>query len=273
MYNLLSMKKIIVWLLVILSFVVLIVRYSAKAEEILLGIKQRSGISVFSTPDEALVFLDGKEVGKTPFEDKNLDVKQYTIKLDKDGASWQGNVKLTSGTMAIINRDLAKDQASSSGEVLTLDRGRGVTIVSNPNDAEIEIDGAKSGKTPSSINLNPGEHTIVISHPNYLKRSIKASLPSNFNLTISVDLALSEVDLTTISAPVITQTLEVVVKQTPTGFLRVRDLASLSGKEIAKVNQGDRLILLEEQNGWDRIRLPDGREGFVSAAYVEKKIP
>lgn len=270
------MKKVLIWLLVLLSMVVLIVRYSSKVEELLLGIKQKSGISILSTPEQALVFLDGLEVGKTPFEDKNLDVRQYSVKLDKDGASWQGNVKLTHGTMTIINRDLAKNQASSSGEILTLERGRGVTIISNPKDAEVEIDGIKSGKTPISINSGSGEHTILITHANYLNRSIKATLPTGFNLTISVDLALSEADLTTISAPVITQTpqtLQVIVKQTPTGFLRVRDKASLNGKEVTRVNTGEKLVLLEELAGWDRVRLPDRTEGYVFSTYVEKKIP
>ncbi len=263
-----NMRKIILWLLVLLSVVVLLIRYSGKLQQILLGIKQQSGISIFSTPSEATVSLDDKEVGKTPYEDKNLEVKQYTVKVDKDGASWQGNIKLAAGTMAIINRDLAKEVASSSGEILTLDRGRGITVISNPADSEVEIDGTKYGKTPISINIPSGEHTILVSHPNYLNRSIKISLPESFNLTVSVDLALSEVDLTTVTAPVITQTQEIVVKQTPTGFLRVRDQASLNGKEIAQVKPGDKLILLEELAGWDKIRLPDGKEGFVSSTYV-----
>lgn len=265
------MKKILIWALILLSVIVLLVRYSSKVTEILFGVKQKSGISALSTPDAATVFLDGKEVGKTPFEDKNLDVKQYGVKIEKDGAFWQGQVKLNAGTMAIINRDLAKDQASSSGEILTLDRGRGMTIISNPSASEVEIDGKVYGKTPISINLSSGEHAIFIAHANYLKRSIKANLPDNFNLIVSVDLALSEVDLTTISAPKTYETAQVIVKQTPTGFLRVRDQASLSGKEIAQVKAGDTLVLLEELGGWDRVKLPNKVEGFVSSSYVEKK--
>lgn len=267
------MKKILVWILVLLSLVVLLVRYSSNIGEVLLNVKQRGGISVLSTPIEATVFLDEREVGKTPYEDKNLDVKKYTVKIEKDGSVWQGITKLTSQTMVIINRDLARDQASSSGEILTLDKGRGVTVVSNPTEAEVEIDGKSYGKTPLSVNIPSGEHTILLSHPNYLKRSIKAILPPEFNLTIAVDLALSEADLTSISAPVITQTPEVVVKQTPTGFLRVRDQASLAGKEIGRVNAGDKLVLLEELGGWDKVRLPNETEGFVSSTYVEKQNP
>lgn len=265
------MKKVIIWALILVSVLILLVRFSSKFAEIFFGIKQISGISVLSVPEGATVFLEGKEVGKTPFEDKNLDVKEYLVKLDKDGASWQGKVKLTPQTVTIINRDLAKDQASSSGEILTLEKGRGVTIVSNPSESEVEIDGKSYGKSPLTINLDTGEHTIIVSHSSYLKRSIRASLPSDFNLTLSVDLSLSEVDLSTVATPVISQTPEVIVKQTPTGFLRVRDKASLSGKEISRVNVGDSLVLLEELSGWDRVKLADGTEGFVSSVYVEKK--
>lgn len=267
------MKKILIWLLVLLSVVILLIRYSAKIGELLLNVKQRSGISILSTPADATVFLDNREVGKTPYENKDLDVKAYNVKIEKEGALWQGSIKLTAQTMAIINRDLASNQASSSGEILTLEKGQGMTVISNPTDTEVEIDGKSYGKTPLSVSLQSGEHTIVLSHPNYLKRSIKAILPDNYNLTVSVDLALSEADLTSISAPVITQTAQVVVKQTPTGFLRVRDQASLNGKEIGRVNVGEKLVLLEELGGWDRIRLSDNTEGFVSSAYVEKQNP
>lgn len=265
-------KKIVVWFLIILSLAALMLRYSDKAAEIFLNIKQTSGISISSEPSEATVFLNDKEVGKTPYENKNLDVGEYNLKIEKDKDSWQGRVTLTAGTEALVNRDLAAETASSAGEILTLNKGKGLTIISNPNEADIEIDGRPFGKTPTTIDIESGEHMILVSHANYLNRSIKADLPDNFNLIISVDLALSEVDLTTtIQTPVITQTPEVLVKQTPTGFLRVRDKANLLGKEIGQVKPGDVLVLLEEQGSWDRVRLPNGIEGYVSSAYVTKK--
>lgn len=266
-----SVKKFLVWILILLSLMALLLRFSNKLAEIFLGVKQTSGISILSDPSEATVFLDGKEVGKTPFDSKNLDVREYTIRLEKDKAFWQGKVKLNAGTVIAIERDIASDSASSAGEILSLSRGKGITIISNPNDAEVEIDGHSYGKTPVTVDVNNGGHTILVSHSNYLNRSIKADLPENFNLTVSVDLALSEVDLGTIATPTITRTPEVIVKQTPTGFLRVRNKASLSGNEIAQVKPGDSLILLEEQGSWDRVRLSNGTEGYVSSSYVEKK--
>lgn len=269
-YNYL-MKKFLIWILIVLSLIALLFRFSNQLAETFLGVKQTSGISILSDPSEAIVFLDGKEVGKTPFDDKNLDVKEYTIRLEKDKALWQGKIKLNASTVAAIKRDIATDSASSAGEVLSLNRGKGVTIVSSPNGAEVEIDGRSYGKTPTTVDISAGEHTILISHTNYFNRSIRADLPANFNLTISVDLALSEADLGAIETPTITQTPEVTVKQTPTGFLRVRDKASLVGREIAQVKPGDTLVLLEEQGSWDRVRLSNGAEGYVSSAYVERK--
>ncbi len=266
-----TMKKIVIWILVLIAAAAIVIRYSGKIEEIIFGIKQKSGLSILSTPSQALVLLDSKEVGQTPFEDKDLETKEYLVKLDKNGATWQGKVKLGPGVVTIINRDLASQEASSAGEILSLSKGRGITIISNPSEGEVEIDGKSYGKTPITINLKAGDHTITVAHPNYLKRSIRANLPANLNLTVSVDLALSEADLTTISTPVITQTQQVKVLQTPTGFLRVRDKASLSGKEVGRVSIGERLVLLEELEGWDRVRLSDGTEGFVSSSYVEKQ--
>lgn len=270
---LLLMKKIIVWFLILISLMALLLRFSDKIAEVFLGIKPTSGISVLSQPQDAIVYLNDQQVGKTPFENKNLSAGIYNVKVEKDKAFWQGKVKLNPGTMGVVNRDLAPDSASSSGEVLNLERGEGLTIISSPTEAEVEIDSKPYGKTPLTVDINSGEHTILVSHINYLKRSIRADLPQNFNLTVSVDLALSEADLTAITNPVITQTPEVVVKNTPTGFLRLRDKPSLNGKEIAQVKPGDTLILLEEQGAWDRVRLSDGAEGFVSSAYVEKKNP
>ena len=260
----------IVWILILISLIALLLRFGDKWAQVLLGIKQESGISVSSVPSDATVYLDGEEMGKTPFEDKNLQVKDYTVKIVKGEAIWQGKVKLISGTVTTVGRDLAPDPTSSAGEILTLDKGRGLTVVSNPTDAEVEIDGKSYGKTPITLSIEPGERTILVSHGNYSNRSIRASLPEGFNLTVTVDLALAEADLTTISTPVISQTPQVVVKQTPTGFLRVRDKPSLSGKEIAQVKPGDSLILLEELSGWYRVRLANGTEGYVSSSYAEK---
>lgn len=267
------MKKTIIWILVFFSLAILIIRFSSKLEEVVFGIKPKSGISILSTPSEATVYLDNKEVGKTPYENKDLKVGEVLVKIEKDKNIWQGKIGLTAGTITVINRDLSADISSSGGETLSLKKGKGITIVSSPGESNIEIDGKAFGRTPQTIDIESGEHVLLLTHTNYLNRSIKANLPKGFNLTISSDLAVTEADLTVIeNAPVIIQTLEVVVKTTPTGFLRVRDKPSLAGKELARISTGEVLVLLEELGSWDKVRVSTGVEGFVSASYVEKKI-
>lgn len=265
------MKKTLLLILILLSLASLLVRFSGRLSETLLNIRPKSGISVLSQPADAKVFLNDTEVGKTPYENGDLEPKEYLVKLQKNEMVWQGLVKLKPYTLAVVNRELSPDSSFGAGEILTLDRGKGLTVISNPSDAEVEVDGKLYGVTPVSSDIPKGEHTISLSHANYLKRNIRAVIPNDFNLIVSVDLALSEADLTTISTPPIKETLELKVLNTPTGFLRVRDKPSLSGKEIARVKPGDTLILLEEQSGWDRVRLSDGTEGYVSSAYVEKQ--
>lgn len=263
------MKKSLVLILVVISTFLLLIRFSGPSIETLLGVKKQSGLNVTSSPEGATVFLDEVEVGTTPYENKNLEPKEYNIEIQKDQMKWQGNVKLVSGTVAVINRDLSFD--SPAGEVLILISGRGITVISNPSDADLEINGKPSGKTPLTVNLESGEYTISLSRPSYLKRSIKATLPPDYNLVISSDLALSEADLTAIQTPVITATPTLLVLDTPTGFLRVRDKPSLAGKEIAQVKPGDTLILLEELPSWVKVRLSNGIEGYTSSTYVKKQ--
>lgn len=265
------MKKTIVLFLILLSVIALTIQISSKQLKQFFGIEQKSGISITTIPDEAVVYLDGIETGKTPYENKDLAVKEYVVKLQKDDNVWQGKVKLIAGSLMLINRELSYDVASSSGEALVLEGGKGMRVISNPSGSEVEVDGKIYGKTPLSFDIASGDHLVIIGHPNYIKRSIKASLPENYNLTIISDLALSEADLASVTTPVISTTPMVVVKSTPTGFLRVRDKPSLNGKEIAQVKPGEQLVLLEELASWDRVKLSDGKEGYVSTTYVEKK--
>lgn len=61
----------------------------------------------------------------------------------------------------------------------------------------------------------------------------------------------------------------VVVSDTPTGFLRVRETPS--GVEIAKVNVGDKLPFMEETEGWYKVQLEDGTLGWISKEYSVKE--
>lgn len=241
-----------------------------------MGLEPHAGLRITSNL-KAKVFINEKQMGNTPYQDENLIEGEYLVKLLGDEAtssakSWQGYVKLNGGTWSLVNRELGDSPTVSSGEVITLENGNGVTVVSIPSGADVTVDGKIFGRTPLTISdISLGEHQFIIGREDYLKRSIRVNLVEGFNLTMNVDLALAEADLTKITTTPISQTAQLVVKNTPTGFLRVRSEPSVNGTEIARVSPGDTLTLLEEQPNWDRVRLSDGKEGYVASAYVEKK--
>lgn len=265
------MKKALFLILIFLSTAVLFVRFAVNPLTDLLGYKTRAGIKITSVP-KAQLFLNGKELTMTPFQDENLTPGEFTVKLVSNSGSWEGQVRINSGTLAVIDRELGETIASSAGEVLTLLTGRGVTIVSRPNESEVEIDGKLYGKTPITIsNIPSGEHIFLVSHDGYLKRNVRAYVPDKLMLNLNVDLAITEADLTQVAVPTQTTTQTIVVKSTPTGYLRVREKPNLSSTEVDRVLPGDVLTLLEETPGWVKVRLPNGKEGYVSSGYVDKK--
>ncbi len=264
------MRKAILLILILISSIILIIRLGSKPLIEYLNLQPKAGLLVESNPT-ADVYINDNPFGKTPFQKEDLVAGEYLIELKGDQVSWRGYVKLSSGTLAVINRDLAQTQAASSGEVITLEEGDGVTVVSTPSQADVEIDGKFMGRTPIRINdISEGDHQFIISHNNFLKRSIRAVLTKGYNLNLKVDLAISEIDFTKIQSEPIESSLRVTVKQTPLGFLRVRSEPSISGAEIARVKSGEVLTLIEENASWVKVRLDDGKEGFVSAQYIEK---
>jgi len=62
-----------------------------------------------------------------------------------------------------------------------------LTISSNPSGAEIQLDGAFVGNTPSTIGVSPGDHTIDVARGGYQtwERKIKVS---SGKIDISADL-------------------------------------------------------------------------------------
>lgn len=270
------MRKVLLILLVFLSIIGIILQFGARPLEKLLGVQARSGLRLEGS-QKAKVFLNEKEVGVTPFQDENLTEGEYLVTLKAESeatssAQWSGYVKLNAGTLTVVNRELANQKQSQAGETITLEKGKGVTIVSTPTQAEVSLDGAIVGRTPITLSsVTSGEHQFIISKENFVRRSIRATLIEGYNLVLTVDLAIAEADLTKLPTVPITSTQQVVVKQTPTGFLRVRTSPTLTGTEVAQVKPGDVLTLLEEIPNWDRVRLPSGKEGYVSSAYVEKR--
>jgi len=271
------MRKVLLSILLFLSVISIFLQLGSGYIKEVLGKGIKAGIRVESNKS-AKVFLNNEEKGPAPYQEDILKPGDYLITLKEDVATdsakilWEGYARLNEGTLTIVIRDLAEKKEVSSGEVISLEKGQGALITSSPSGAEVFVDGKLSGRTPIALpDLVEGEHQFIISKENFLKRSIRSKVINGLSLNLSVDLAISEPDLTRLPTTPISSSQEVTIKATPTGFLRVRETAGAGGREIGQVKPKETYVLLEETPGWVRIRLKDSKEGWVSSSYVQKK--
>lgn len=277
--------------------------------------KAPAALQINTTP-ASNVFIDGKLLGKTPYQSSDFKEGEIVIKLipestDTPLSSWESKIKLTSGVLTLIDRELSASENTSSGQILTLEKikdtkSAAMSIISDPDGALIKINGEAKGFSPlTQEGISEGDYEISASKENYIEKRIKAKVAMGYKLIVNVKLSqgASQVVITpsptripsgkiTPSAKVtpvgkITPTgkvtpkptlsssdnLEkpyVLIKDTPTGWLRVRTGPAISGTELAKVNPGEQYPLLGEQTGWYKIQYASGKEGWVSSQYAEK---
>jgi len=63
----------------------------------------------------------------------------------------------------------------------------------------------------------------------------------------------------------------VLIDETPTGWLRVRDSAGTLGNEIDKVKPGEEYLLVSQDADWYQIVLKDGSFGWISGQYSSEE--
>lgn len=267
-----QMRKSLYLTLALVALLLLVVKLTTLAVGQFMIPKAYAGLKITSQPPGAEVYLDNTLKGKTPYEEGSLKTSTVLIKVVSSKGTWEGKVVLNSGTWTVIQRDLSADPQTQAGENMTLQKGEGVTVISSPDGALLEVDGKTLGQTPLKISTEEGvEHLFVIQKGGFNQRSIKVAIPEGFHLTINVDLALDDrVDLTNVALTPQSTSSKVKILSTPTNFLRVRDKPNLAGKELTRVEPGDELVLLGEEGSWYKVRLSNGLEGYITSAYAEK---
>lgn len=250
------------------------------------------------------VFLDNKHLGRTPVREK-VNAGAYTLKLTPesptaDVAGWQGNITLGQNLLTFVNATLAPSELSSAVDILWLEkiasRRSELSVVSNPDGATVMVDEVTRGVTPITIeDVMPGEHSLTVTSPGFLTRTVKIRLTPGYKLVASLKLALTGVAPTpeatpTAAAGPLTPTPKttptktatssatipdppkpfVIIKDTPTGFLRVRMEPTTAATEAARVNPGEKYTILEETSGWYQIKYDGKNTGWISGQYADK---
>jgi len=265
--------------------------------------RPNAGLKVDTTPP-ALVFVDNTQIGQSPLE-KLFKPGEVTVKLIPNSttvalSTYQTKVRLNPQVYTVIRRDFGKEESESAGEIVTLEPQSAKTaslsvVVAGPDSASVLVDGQPQGFTPLIVNsITVGEHQITISAPGFTTRQIAAKSLAGYKLVINAKLAGSlpepspTPEVSTASAtpspspksspsgspkPTPTSITKpyVEIKDTPTGFLRVREKPTTSATESGRVSPGDRYPLLGEQTGWYQIKisLDATSSGWISAQYAD----
>lgn len=264
--------------------------------------KKPAGLEVNTSPASA-VFLNDKNVGTTPYSDKNLKPGEYTIRLvpdPVDGKSlppWENRLELSSLVTTVINRTFAESETDSSGSILQLVKEPGgktyLSVISDPDTVSLDIDGKSSGFTPATkLDITPGSHTLNFSSPGYKSQELTVNTVKGYNLIVNAKLGTDQLVLTPppVASPSASPAVAsgsaspspavvaasplakpyVVVQETGTGWLRVRQEPSATADELGKANVNEKLKYLGEstETGWYKVEF-EGSPGWVSGKYVD----
>lgn len=274
------MKKV---LLILIPLFIIAVGLFLGKDLILEKLTTKGELKVESQSDAA-VFVNGENKGKAPITEK-IKSGEYEVKIVPNESSlftFNQKVKVSPGTQTFISYFPGTDEKTSSWDIMSLEKMKGsdteVRIDSAIAAAEVFIDGEKKGTTPLSFqNVKAGDHELRISLSGYFDNPLKINVTEGFQLAINSHLAqtaeTAKNDNKTETKKEDTKTTAkemVLIKDTPTGFLRVRNEASTSAEEVGRVTPGEKYALVEEKTDWLKIEYETGKDGWVSGKYAEK---
>ncbi|MFA6184686.1 MAG: PEGA domain-containing protein [Candidatus Shapirobacteria bacterium] len=244
---------------------------------------KKSGLEIMSYPT-AKVFINNKEMGSTPY--KNLDLKpgDNEVKLVTGVREWKKTIELQNNINTVIDWQLGDDSGGDSGYILYLEKTGGkkasLLVNTNPDKTTIKIDGEVKGISPIKVNeLSEGDRQLVISFPGYKDVNVFMKAITGYQLVVNAQLAEEKNDISKIiEAPIeatssglnVDQGQKVTIKETETGWLKVRESNSSSSKEIIKVKPGVSYVLLDEETDWYKIDLGSSKSGWISTTYALK---
>lgn len=168
-----------------------------------LFVKKPAGLEV-TTSSPATVFLDDKDLGKTPLKNQNINPGSYTLRLIPDDttlAPYETSVVLESAASTVITRTFGETLLDSFGYSLSLVPGPSevatLSVISDPDTGSLTLDGVPSGFTPlSKRELTPGTHEVIVGTPGYAEQKISVITALGFNLIVNVKLKAEPITLT-----------------------------------------------------------------------------
>ncbi len=301
-YDRMVMKRKILFLVGLVGLVIVV----ALVVKTLTNRSPKQGeLRVDSSP-AASIFLNNKNIGRSPFTDK-VTAGSYTLKLVPDSVStqlspWEGQIVVGQNVLTYVNATLAQSELTTAVDVLWLEKisskNSELSVTTTPDGATVMVDDATRGITPLTLaDITPGDHTVTITSVGFLTRTLKVKLTAGYRLIVTMRMGLASGGQAPVASPTSTLTPTgsvtptpktatssatapdpakpfITIKDTPTGFLRVRMEAGTSATEAGRVNPGDKFAILETQTvsdtPWYQIKYDGTNTGWVSGQYTTK---
>ncbi len=122
---------------------------------IVLGLKPvLAPLRVITQPPGAAVYLDGIAIGRTPLQQKVMTGKHHVRIVLNDFVDENREVEVVKGQETLLD--------------LVLQKHAPVRIESEPEGAEVWINGELKGETPLNIEMRPGNNILILKKPFFL---------------------------------------------------------------------------------------------------------
>jgi hypothetical protein len=257
---------------------------------ILFFMDQKSGkgaLQVTSIP-KSKVYLDGKLVGTTKFctceASQMLPPGDYNLKLVPTEGNFQAfeeKITINKSTLTAVDKIFA-DDGIGEGSIISLSpltekKNVEILVISLPDKANVFLDSNPVGVTPLLLKqVSESDHDLRLTREGYKSKSVRIKTALGFQLNSLIFLGVKPDLSASLSAlveslPVATSSASVSILDTPTGFLRVRENNSVNSSEIVQIKPSESYELVEEKENWFKIKLADGKEGWISSQYAVKK--
>jgi hypothetical protein len=145
---------------------------------------------ITTTPSGATIYIDGKMVGTSPLS-MDLDDGNHIVTAYKSGfRSETRQFSVISGRTVDVQLDLKKFVSEYQ-----------LSIVTNPSDAVVYIDGSLIGRTPLNVTLEEGTKNLSVSKSGYVTYTETLVLNRNISKSITLTPIVQNYQLSVITSP------------------------------------------------------------------------
>lgn len=132
-------------------------------------------INLEGPPEE--VWIDGEQRGQTPFYSDTLQSGEVQVRI----ASWSARLNLNPGTLTAVNLDL--DEFTKE-EIFWLEKSDDskISVISDPEGAQVMIGGKSKGVTPLFVPVSPGPYELEVSKEGYKSARLKVQVQPDYKL-------------------------------------------------------------------------------------------